>query len=315
MNKSIKSLIFLVFLAPVIVFASSSANYEIREDAIVLNSIESAGSASYRLDGSVGDNSLGEGVSDQNEFTLLAGYQEQIYDPFLAIETFIPNLATEVTISAVDNLSDDAREEITVSSTGDFSEGDLVLIVTDAEGSPVFHVMSVDNIVGNDIIVKTVVDNYEINDSVEEVSLVGVNRMYLLNSGSAIDFGSIDDSTVTERYIVQLISIDGDYLASMNIAQNQALTGDATLETIPAVADGEVTAGSSEYGYTSSSSLPSTAFDTEDTPISSNFSEIARIDGPAFRRMFVYTAKVSVSDTQEEDEYSHNVYLRYEEID
>lgn len=314
MKRFINILISLLILAPLAVFAASSANYEIREDGIVLNSIESAGSASYRLDGSIGDNALGEGDSDQNEYTILSGYQEQIYDQFVAVETFVPDISTEVTVSAVDNLSDDSVEEVTVSAVDDYSVGDLVLIITDAEGTPTFHVMSVDNISGTDVTVKTVVDNYEIDDAVEEISLTGVNKMYLLTSGSGISFGTVSDSAVTERYIIQLVSVDGDYDASIDIAEDQALTGDVSLETIAAVADGTVTAGSSEYGYTSTSTLPNTTFDTEDTGLSTSFAEIARIDGPSYRRLFVYTAKISVSSSQEGDDYSQNLYLRYEEV-
>lgn len=315
MKKFINTLVSLLILAPFAALAASSTNYEIRDDGIVLNSVESADSASYRLDGSLEDTGVGEGASDQNEYTLLAGYQEQIYDPFVAVETFVPNTATEVTVSAVDNLSNDATEQVTVSAADDFSEGDLVLIITDMEGSPTFHVMSVDGISGTDITVKTVVDNYEIADTTETISLSGVNRMYGLTSGSGTSFGTISDSSVTERFIIQLVSVDGDYNASISIAHDATLTGDVSGETIDPVADGTVTAGASEYGFTSTSTLPSTDFDTEDTGLSTSFAEIARIDGPAYRRLFVYTAKVSVSDSQEGDDYSQNLYLRYEEVD
>lgn len=275
-------------------YAMTSTNYEIRFDSITAGGDDTSSSATYQVRDSV--NSTAPTVSSSTNYQAAAGYRSGIYDRVADFSVHIQDQTSQVAASALSSTT------VTVTSTTGFVAGDYIALIQDEGASQTAAIGHVSSISGSDIIV----DEW----SPSAPTIDGTNDYVYNLDGSTVALGTLSASAVTTSIIGWDVSVDNDDGYTVYLYEGGELT--SGVGTITDVADGTVTAGSSEYGARSSdSSLSGSTFDTADTGITTSYQEVAtRADNAHSQRDFI-TLKTAISSSQASGSYSQDLYLMY----
>lgn len=255
----------------------SSTNYRIRADSISAGGDNTSSSASYILRDSVGQNAQGIGTS--SSYRLDAGFRGVVFDQVVALSIGVEESGAYTTVSSRSGTS------IVVASAGSFSVGDLVVLVEDDSTTHNAGAGEIMSISGTTIVVDQIASS-------STVTIDGTDdRLYRAN-GSSIAFGNISSSSIFHSDIVWRATADTPNGFSVYVREDGDLR--SGLNSIADVSDGTVTTGAGEYGARSSdTTLSESTFDTQDTAITSELTQVGSVSGTAFASKGLLDLKVS----------------------
>jgi hypothetical protein len=282
----------------VVLAAMSSANYEIKWDAVTPGGEDTSVSASYRLRDSVGETAGGSNSS--TTYQNGAGYRQGVFDQVATFKVMIQYRNSQVAATAF------SGNTVTVGSTTGFSVDDYIAVVEndgDGQDSAIGKVIS---IVGNDL----TVDFF--TDSGSTPTIDGSNDyVYNLNA-SSLSFGSLTANHVETGIIAWEVDADVSEGYHVYVYQDHDLRKTTDIsEVIDGVSDGDVSAGV-EYGARSSdSSLALSTFDTQDTAFDEDFQEVGSRSDNSFMSRDYLTASVVRNNSVDDGTYNHTLTLLY----
>ncbi len=281
---------------------SSSTNYRIKFDSFTYFGAENTSATSYILN-TGGNHAVGQSTS--TSYDTRQGYGGGVYDPFASFSLGVQDFSSQVAITA-----QPSANTYTFTDASGFSQGDTVILVSDeSDAMPSFRINTIASIAVNDVTLSA--DSDEDFDSLTVDGTDDYVYEVLYSSGST-GLGLLSSSAVTKRYLTWLVESEADQGYTVYIFENQDLTGGSTGQTIADVADGTVSAGSSEYGAQSTdSTLASSTFDTQDTAITSSPQQIATRSGVARQERDVLVLKTSIEESQAEDTYTQELTVLY----
>lgn len=287
-----------LFSAQVAFGAMSSTNYLLQWDSISVGSSDDQSSASYQLRSSIDLGASGGGLSSSS-YNLDGGYRGGVYDPVSTFRIYTQSSASQVAATASTSTS------VTVSSSAAFAVGDRILLVQNEGASQVSAMGEITSISSPTLTVDAFVGGSPVIDG------SGGDYVYKLTpDGTALPLAGPTSSTVVTGIIAWEAVADIQTGYSVYLMEDEDLTSGAY--TIPDVADGLVTAGSSEYGATSSdTTLASSTFDTEDAAITSSPQLVASRSAVTFSGRDYVTLKLGVSSSQEGGTYTHDLVLLF----
>lgn len=290
-----KSLLSLLLAGVLIVHSSnvfaamSSTNYQINWDE--LSSGGGVGSsASYQIRDSAGGS--GEsGRSSSTNYGVDQGFRAGIYDPVVDFVPYIQDRSTQVAAMGF------SSNIVTVTTASGFVIGDWIAIIQDEGASQVSAMAHITNIVATSI---TVHSSY--SGSVPVID--GANDyVYRMSSIASPSLGTLSTSLVSTDMIGWVATADVTQGFSIYMFSNGDLTDGSN--TIPAVSDGSVTAGTSEYGGKSSdSTLATSTFDTQDTAFTTDPTLVGSIPTNATQSSGFVTLKTAISSSQVAGSYT-----------
>lgn len=276
--------------------AMTSTNYEIRFDNVGSGGEDTSSSASYQLRDTIGGTSSQGGSS--TSYQVNSGFRAGIFDPSVDYQLFIQSSSTEVGASTL------AGTTVTVSTTTGYSTDDMIAIVQDKGASQVAAIGKVTGLTATTLTVDFLTDG-----GVSPV-IDGTNDYVYALDGSSVSFGVLSDSTLSTSIVAWESNTETDEGYSVYIVEDDNLK--AGSDTIPDVADGSVTVGSSEYGARSSdTTLTLSTFDTADSAITSTLQQVGSRSSTEFQSRDFVTLKVAVSDSQQEGAYSQSLNFVY----
>ncbi len=278
--------------------AMSSANYEIKWDAVTPGGEDTSASATYQLRDSVGETAGGD--SSSATYQNGAGYRQGVFDQTATFEVFIQYRNSQVAATAL------VGETVTVTSTTGFATGDMILIVDNEGDSQDSAIGQIETIVGNDITVDFLTDS----GSAPTIDGSG-DYVYNLDA-SSLSFGSLNSGDVATGVIGWEVNADVSEGYHVYVYQDHDFrkTTDAA-EVISAVSDGDVSAGVEYGGRSSDSTLTLSTFDSQDTGYDEDFQEVgSRTDNSFISRDFV-TSRIVMNATVESGTYSHTLTFVY----
>ncbi len=273
----------------------TSTNFQIQWDSISAGGDDASSSTSYILRDSV-DQSADSGGSSTT-YKLDQGYRAGVYDRVADFSIYIEDRSSQVSATSLSSTT------VTVSSVTGFSVGDMVALVQDEGASQVSTMGKIASISDPDI----TVDEWH---SGATPSIDGSSDyLYALNA-SATTMAEPTTSTVSTSIIGWEVTADVGDGYSVYVYEDQNLTNGT--DTISDVSDGAVAAGSKEYGAKSSdTTLASSDFDTQDSPITSSLQQIGSRSSNSFNTRDFITLKLSTDDSISSGAYSHTVTLLY----
>lgn len=275
--------------------AMSSTNFSIQSDTLSSGGDQTSSSSSYLLRDSV--LTQGAGSSSSSSYELSSGFGGMIFDPIVTLDVGVQETAVRTDVSGLSGTS------LTVGSTSGFSVGDMVVLGQDVSSSPVMATGEIVSIVGSVIEVDELV-------SYGTPSIDGDDDVLYRASGSSVSFGVLQASLVSRSVVTWRVSVDVTNGFVVYLAEDGDLA--SGLNSIADVSDGEVTAGSSEYGARSSdTSLAASTFDTADTAITSTPQQIATVSSGQVRfhaKGFV-ELKASRSTSSVVGSYANSLYV------
>jgi hypothetical protein len=274
----------------------TSSNYQIRWDG--LSSGGGPGtSATYRALDEIGAH--GADTPSSSSYSIGQGFLPGIYHPVVDFIPYVQDSSSQVAAVSATTMPFDSVE---VTTTAGFSVGDYVLIVQN-EGANQVSAMA--QVTAVDAIPPTL--SLRSNYAGTVPTIDGANDyVYLMNSSTAMGFGTLSSGAVSTHTIgwVSNSDVDDGYSVYM-FSNGDFLSGS---DIIPGVLDGEVTAGSSEYGGRSSdTSLATSTFDTQDTAISPDPALVASVASHPFISIGFVTLKASISPTQAGGSYAQTL--------
>lgn len=282
--------------------AMASTNYQIDADSFSFGGQNGASSTSYSLnDGTGAVAGFGQGTSAS--YTVNQGLRGSLQEPFVQFSLLVPDLSTEVALTTQPSAS-----VYTFASVAGYTSGDSVLLISDAAGvSPSYRIGTISDITSTDVTVSIA----NTDGDYDALTIDGTGDVaYKLSTGSSIGLGLLSTSAVTRGYVVMRMGAYNDQGGTVYAYQDTDLTDGS--HTIPGVADGTVSVGSSEYGALSSdSSLASSTFDTQDSAFSTTLEEVMSRGVMAPIEYDVVTLKAAISTTQTESSYAHNLTFVY----
>ena len=297
MKARLVGIIFVLGLciSPSVFAEMSSTNFIIRADALSSGGDNTSSSASYLLRDSVAG--MAQGISSSSSYNLRSGFRPMVFDPVVSLNVGVQETDVSTTISSL------VGTDVTVDSTSGFSVGDLVILGQDVSSSPVMAVGEVVSIVGSVITVDELVSN-------GSPVVDGTDDTLFRASGTSVSFGGLSNTLVTQRLIVWEVSVDVTNGFVVYLAEDADLQ--SGVNTITDVSDGEVTAGSTEYGARSSdTTLAGSTFDSEDAPVTSTLQQIGTVasGSASFDAKGYVELKASRSGLAQQGTYEHNLYV------
>lgn len=278
--------------------AMSSTNYLLQWDAISVGATDTQSSSSYRVRSSM-DMGLSSLSAPSSSYVLDGGFRGGVYDPVSVFRIFVQNLSSQVAATS------SAGNTVTVTSAASFSGGDRVLLVQDEGASQVTAMAKISSIAGNSLIVDVFSGGSPVIDG------SGDYLYKMTSNGTTLPLGGPTSSTVVTGAIGWEATADIQTGYSVYVMEDANLMT-AGLDEIPDVADGSVTAGTSEYGAVSSdTSLASSTFDTQDTAITSSLQLVASRAAVTFDGRDYVTLKLAISSSQQSGAYSQNLTLLF----
>lgn len=276
----------------------SSTNYRIDWDAITIGGQDGSSSTNYILRDSVGDSAIGE--SDSTSYQNRGGYRTGVYDEVADFEVFVQNKSSQVAATAASGAT------VTVSSLGSITTGDMIFVVQN-EGASQASAMG--KVISTGVNTATVDSWINSSGGTAVPAIDGTNDyVYILNANS-IGLGTLSTSAVTTAAIGWEATVDADDGYQVYVYESGDFAGSGTLND---VADGTVSAGSSEYGGRSSdTSLATSTFDTQDSAFTSSFQEIGSRSEDSFSTRDFLTIKAAMATGQTSGGYSHTLYVIY----
>lgn len=265
----------------------TSTNYEIRWDTVGNGGDDTSSSASYILRDTVGNTAVGQGTS--SSYDLRAGYRQGVFDQvidfsFFAQDSSVLNEATSVVGTTIS------------CDTDDFVVGDMVALIQDLGDGQVSAIGKITSIGVGSVAVD------DLQDGGTAPVIDGTNDFVALLEGIATDLGTLTDTNVSTAIIGMNVwaEVDGGYVIQV------AADGDLSdgVDTIDAVADGDVTAGEEEYGGRSSdTTLPGSTFDSVDTAFTTSFQDIADASTAGYDDRSFLTLKAAIDTNTDGGNY------------
>lgn len=292
------ALIFFVF-SPSAFAAMSSTNYMVQWDSIAVGASDTQSSSSYRLRSSV---DMGVSADDlsSSSYRLDGGFRGGVYDPVSTFQLYVQDTSTQVAATAATSTT------VTVTSASGFVVGNRILLVQNEGTSQVTGMGKITSILGSTI----TVDSFEGGSPTIDGS--GGDYLYkMTTNGTSLPLSGPTSSTLVTGVVAWEATADIQTGYSVYLMEDDDLrtTG---LDEIPDVADGAVTAGSSEYGGRSSdASLSSSTFDTQDTAITTSPQLVASRAAVTFLARDYVTLKLAISTSQQGGAYSQNLYVLF----
>lgn len=279
--------------------AMSSTNYLLQWDAISVGASDAQSSSSYRLRSSVDLGTSAEDLSSSS-YVLDGGYRGGVYDPVSTFRLYTQAISTQVAATASTSTS------VTVTSTAAFAVGDRILLIQNEGASQISAIGEIISISSPVITVDAFAGGSPVIDG------SGGDYVYKLTpDGTTLPLASPTSSTVITGVVAWEVVADIQTGYSVYLMEDTNLLT-AGLDEIPDVADGSVTAGSSEYGAVSSdTSLASSTFDTQDTAITSSPQLVTSRSAVTFYGRDYVTLKLGISSSQQEGAYSHNLSVLF----
>ncbi len=269
--------------------AMSSTNYEIRWDTLSTGGSDTSSSSNYILRDTAGGSAGSTGSS--TTYQLADGYRAGVFDQIITADLYIQNSSNERAITGLSGTT------VTMSSTSGLTANDYVAVVADRGESQVAAFGRITSVAAGSI----VLDRLTIGSSSPSVD--GSNDYLYLMNGSSLTLEDVTGSTIGTGLIGFEVTIDNDSGYVIQLLQNGALTQAA--DTIDAVSDGSVTAGTEEYGARSNdSSLSNSTFDTQDTAITTTAQEVVSRTTFAFDDRSFVTFKIGASSGTSSVSYS-----------
>ncbi len=290
-------IIFILGLSvsPSVYAEMSSTNFIIRADSISTGGDNTSSSSSYFLRDTISGGAAGTSAS--SSYSLRSGFRPMIFDPIVALDVVVQEMNISTSVSSLSGIN------ITVSSTSNFSVGNLVVLVQNVSSTPVTAIGEITAIAGSVI----TVDQFVSSGS---PSIDGVDDVLYRAAGVSVGFDGLSISSVTRRTIVWDVSVDVRNGFVVYLAEDANLSSGAF--SITDVADGEVTAGSTEFGARSSdTTLASSTFDTQDAPITTALQQVATVSSGsvAFNAKGYVELKAARDGTAQQGTYENNLYL------
>lgn len=299
-----KKSFFAVFLVFSLVFARfafagmTSTNYQVQWDALSVGAADTQSSSSYRVRSSV-DLGVSSGVLGSSSYGVDGGYRGGVYDPVSTFRLYSQNISTQVAATAFSGLT------VTVTSVAAFTVGDRVLLVQDEGASQVSAMGKIVSIGGSDIVVDAFVGGSPVIDG------SGGDYLYRMTAdGTSLPLPDATWTTVATGVIGWEATADVPGGYSVYVMEEGELSSGS--DDVPDVADGSVTAGSSEYGAISSdTTLASSTFDTQDTGITSSPQLVASQSQVSFYDRQYLTLKLGIASGQAGGAYTQNLLLLF----
>lgn len=271
----------------------SSSNYEIRWDTVGNGGNDTSSSASYILRDTAGGTAIGDGES--SSYKLQAGYRQGVFDQAIEFSIFSQHNdeSTDATASVGNTIT---------CSPAVFAVGDMVALVQDVGASQVAAVGQIIS-VG---VASITLDDLAYGDAPPVID--GTNDKVYPLEGWVANLETLDTAAVNTAIIGVEVNaeVDGGYV--VQVASNGGLN--SGVNSIDAVADGAVTAGSEEYGGRSSdTALAGSTFDTADTAFTTSFQDVADTAAVAFLDRNFLTLKGSAGSGTEDGSYSQTLTL------
>lgn len=273
--------------------AMTSTNYQVQWDIVGVGGEDTATSSSYKLRDTL---QMYDGSqTTSTTYKERSGYGAGVYDPIVTFSTFAQDRSTQAAATSLSSTT------VTVTTTSGFTIGGYMILVQD-EGSS--QVSGMGKILSKTATTITV-DAWTTTGA---QTIDGTNDYAYAMSVTSVNFSSLSTGIVSTAAIGWNVTIDVQQGYSVYVMENNDFrTGDAA-SSITDVADGAVTAGSSEYGGKSSdSTLASSTFDTADTAFTTSLQQVgSRADNSFSSRDFV-TIKAAISSAQTSGAYSHTL--------
>lgn len=293
-----KNAIFSLILAVLLILplyavhaAMSSANYQIDFDSVSAGGGVSS-SSSYSVRDTIGSSEAGASSSSAS-YSASQGFQTGIFDPVIGFSPYIQDRVTQVAATSLVS----SPLSVSVSTVSGLSVGDYILVVQDEGGAQVAMMARIQSISSPTL---SLYSNY----SGTIPTIDGSNDyVYRMSASASPGFGTLSASLVSTHSVgwVATADVDDGYSVYM-FSDGDFRSGS---ESIAAVADGSVTAGTSEYGGRSSdTSLSSSTFDTQDTAISTTPALVGSAATHPFTSSGFVTLKASISASQTAGSYS-----------
>ncbi|MAG12120.1 MAG: hypothetical protein CMI52_04950 [Parcubacteria group bacterium] len=153
-------------------------------------------------------------------------------------------------------------------------------------------------VIGSDTSTST---NYQVNDGIVGAFQDGVLSASV--SAGSVDLGTLSTITLTQGRIEIIVTSDAMSGYTIRASEDQPLSDGAA--TIDAVADGEVTIGSEEYGLGTAGT--SGQYNSSDVGISSALTIIASASDPVTSESTAVYFKAAISGSTTAGSYSHIV--------
>lgn len=287
-------LIIPLILAPFKAESSmSSTNYQIQWDSVGAGGEDTSSSATYKVRDSFG---MVQGVSTSSSYSEQIGFRAGIYDPVVSYSVFSQVRASQVAATSL------SGSTVSVTSTSGYSTGDYVAVIQDEGASQVSAIGKISSVGAGSL----TVDVFQ--DGGTAPIIDGTNDYVYELSGNSLPLSTLSSSVVTTGIVGWEVNADVSSGYSVYVLEDGDLTTGS--DTITDVADGTVTAGSTEYGARSSdASLAASTFDTQDTAFTTSLQQVAsRGDNSMESRDFL-TVKAAVSSSQAGGSYSQNLTL------
>lgn len=272
--------------------AMSSTNYQIQWDELSGGG-GSSSSASYGLRDSIAGSSAGTRTSSIS-YGIDQGFRAGVYDPVVDFVPYVEDRSTQVAATAF------VSNTVTVTTAAGFSIGDWIAIIQDEGASQVSAMGQISGIAGSDITIRS---SYSGSTPVID----GANDVvYRMSQTASSGLGTLSTSSVTTQMV--------GWVASADVTQGFGVyafaDGDlrSGSDSIASVADGVVSAGSSEYGARSSdSTLATSAFDTQDTAITTSPALVGSTSVSSFTNSGFLILKAAISSSQPAGSYGQTL--------
>ncbi len=290
-NRIISLMFALIFAfhTQIAFAAMSSTNYQIQWDEFSSGGGNSS-SASYTLRDSVGASSA-DGRTSSGSYSVDQGFRAGLYDQVVDFIPYVEDRSTQVAATAF------STNTVSVTTAAGFAVGDWIVIVRDEGASQEAAMGQITGIFGTDIVIRS---NYSGTAPVID----GTNdRVYKMSQTASNTMGSLASFVVSTQIVGWVASAD----VSQGFGVYAFTDGDLRSggDSIPAVSDGSVTAGFSEYGARSSDATLSTStFDTQDTALTESPALVGSAASSAIVNSGFLTLKASISSSQAGGSYS-----------
>lgn len=284
--------LFSAFYSNIAFAAMTSTNYQIQWDEFSAGG-GNGSSASYQIRDSTGS-STSSGRATSASYLIDQGFRAGIFDPVVDFIPYVQDRSTQVAATAF------SSNTVTVTVASGFSIGDWIVIVQDEGASQVAAMGQISGISGTNITIRS-------SYSGATPVIDGSNDMvYRMSQTATSALGSLATSSVTTQIIGWVASADVTQGFSVYAFTDGELR--AGTDVLAGVADGAVTAGSSEYGARSSdATLATSTFDTQDTAFSTSPALVGSTSVSSFTNSGFLTLKAAISAAQSGGSYAQTL--------
>lgn len=263
------SFLFLPFLSgllvPSLVFgAMSSGHYQINWDDLSAGGGEQATSSNYGMSDTIGGTAIGSSASER--YQVKAGYRVG-QDDLLALHVYMHGSSAGVAYTALNT----TEKTVTVTSASDFLVGDLVAIVENVGFAQKTLVGKVVSIGGSVLTLDAMSGSVGMSGSP-----TGGNDFVYLLDGSSASFGTL--AAGAEQVMTGALGVQSTVGTGYTVYVQTDQPLQSVSHTMTAVADGAVSTGSEEYGYTATGTR---SVLTEDVPLTTAQTAVQSSAGPS----------------------------------